>query len=129
MSAPGVDTDRGRIPDADWIAAGFRWFAEYDPKPGRVGFWQTRVRDGRGTAYFVNVFVWDWRPFDRVPYRWSYEQDDQFMRGDDVFNFSRPVSSPDDALAFAAEVWSKLGCDHYEEDWTDPTAPQPGAER
>jgi hypothetical protein len=123
MSAPGNDTDVGRIPDADWITAGFRWSTQPGLKDGQAGLWQRRVRDYRGTAYFVTVFAWDWREF-RVrgcPYDWSYGQQDHFQRGDDHFNVSRSVKSPADALAFAAEIWAKLGCDYYELDEPTPT--------
>lgn len=116
--APGLDDDLGRIPDEVWSAAGFLWSTAAHLDSGQAGLWQKRIRDPRGTAYFVTVFVWDWRQFRArgCTKDWSYEQDDNFARGDDHFRVKRGVTSPESALAFAAEVWAKLGCDHYELD-------------
>lgn len=50
MTPPGDDGDIGRIPDADWISAGFRW---------STGATSSRARSGRGKRASAIIAAFD----------------------------------------------------------------------
>jgi hypothetical protein len=87
----------------------------------KVCLFQKRVRDDRGTRYFVDVYEYDWlylRPAD-LP-RFSYEAQVHFYTGDGdsmlkcTIQDDGAMTSPEALEEFVTDLYSKIGAGHYE---------------
>jgi hypothetical protein len=91
---------------AAWVAAGFRWSTSGDLARSEAGRWEAAVVNDEGTAVVVRVVETPAPGNGRV----VREQRCRFRRADGDFEATREPRSPAEALAWAADVWRRLGC-------------------
>lgn len=110
-----------RFTEADLLAAGYR---KFDNSSGSIlngskCLYQKRIRDDRGTRYFIDLFLFDFRGWDNYPYQFSWQADFQFQVPE-IGTVTGVVHLVDDTLesveAKYAELFTRLKADHYEED-------------
>lgn len=103
------------------VAAGYREHTMHNDGFNKVCLFQKRVRDDRGTRYFVDVYEYDWlylRPAD-LP-RFSYEAQVHFYTGDGdsmlncTIQDDGAMTSPEALEEFVTDLYSKIGAGHYE---------------
>ena len=127
----------GEIWKSDFEAAGYKPFRDHlkdterhRPEAERFyqGSMQKRVRDERGTRYFVNVDFWDMAGFPGSGVRnRSHSAHVQFSVRDEIRETVNVEGvtrkAPAETEAFFADVWSCMGWGYYEVDDHDAPAP------
>ena len=125
----GVDTTFNNEFEAQLEAAGYRWFQDRW-KGSRRGF-QKRIRDEKGTKYFVTGYHWNFgKTFpDRAPDRDQYSFDVQFkvdeagkdncidiqFGGDFLPNeYGRKVTTLKEVEEFYERMWEATNAEYYE---------------
>ena len=106
---------------------GYRYWE--DKLKGSEGLYQKRVKDEKGTKYFLNVYHWDWTKYDPNTVRPdSFTYDGQFrldeegkdntinvsFGGDFLDNDHTEVTTIEDAEKFFEDLFNKMKFDYYE---------------
>lgn len=105
---------------AAWLAAGYREWYSPGGRHGTHYLLQKRVRRGDDTAYFVDVWIHDWRPYrgrhEGLPLV-SFQPEVRYTCGGGrafTVTLNWHDDGPHAAEAFFAEVYDRMGCQPHE---------------
>jgi hypothetical protein len=105
-----------------FLDAGFKKFPKNDITAQYAEFGlQKRIRNDKGTKYFVTLFVYDFSKIpnypnpEKVSFNLDFQIESKLL--DKTIDIDVTVKSPEDALETAKTLWLSLKGEYYETDY------------
>ena len=77
-------------------------------------FFQKRITGDHVIKYFINIYEYDFRAMDAVPYDFGYQVDVNFSKGEDSYDVSFGIKSVREAESKCEELFVNMNFDVYE---------------